>query len=90
MFLKVIARQRPIPVAEPKTVRIGGKVFYELEFDCSYRQISNYFFSFGKDAEIVSPLRIREDFIKKYSEALEIYRSEKDEQADINMEISGI
>lgn len=90
LFLKVIARQRPIPVAEPKTVRIGGKVFYELEFDCSYRQISNYFFSFGNDAEIVSPLRLRERFIDKYSEALGIYRSEKDEQADINMEKSGI
>lgn len=90
LFLKVIARQRPIPVAEPKTVHIGGEVFYELEFDCSYRQISNYFFSFGNDAEIVSPLRLRERFIDKYSEALGIYRSEKDEQADINMEKSGI
>ena len=90
LFLKVIARQRPIPVAEPKTVHIGGEVFFELEFDCSYNQISNYFFSFGKDAEIVSPLRLREKFIEKYSEALNIYRSEKDEQADINMEISGI
>lgn len=83
LFLKVIARQRPIPVAEPKTVHIGGKVFFELEFDCSYRQISNYFFSFGKDAEIVSPLRIREQMIEKYSEALRNYRSEKDVQADI-------
>lgn len=83
LFLKVIARQRPIPVAEPKTVHIGGEVFFELEFDCSYRQISNYFFSFGKDAEIVSPLRIREQMIEKYSEALRNYRSEKDVQADI-------
>lgn len=89
LFLKVIVRQRPIPVAEPKTVHIGGKVFFELEFDCSYRQIRNYFFSFGNDAEIVSPLRLREEFIEKYSEALESYRSEKDEQADINLEISG-
>ncbi len=73
LFLKIIARQRPIPVAEPKIVHIGGEVFFELEFDCSYRQIKNYFFSFGNDAEIVLPLWLREKMYTEYIQAVKSY-----------------
>lgn len=43
-------------------------------FDCSLRQAFNYFFSFGADAEILSPDELRNEFIENYSSALTIYR----------------
>lgn len=42
-------------------------------FDCSTRQAFNYFFSFGSDAEILSPLHLRNDFIQNYTSALKCY-----------------
>lgn len=73
LYLKTISRQRPIPVSEPTEVVHNGKKYYELVFDCSHRQIRNYFFSFGKEAEIISPKSLRDEFIKDYKEAYEQY-----------------
>ena len=42
-------------------------------FFCSEHQIFNYFFSFGKEAEIIKPLNLREKFVKAYNDALNIY-----------------
>lgn len=45
-------------------------------FTCTEYQAINYFFKFGKDAEILSPSDTREKFIKKYREAYEKYLEE--------------
>lgn len=42
-------------------------------FDCSPWQALNYFFSFGKDAQIISPEELKTEFIDAYKEALESY-----------------
>ena len=42
-------------------------------FDCTQLQIYNYFFSFGSDAEIISPVELREKFKRTLREALKIY-----------------
>lgn len=79
LFLKIISHQRPIPVSEPKPIQIDGKVFFDLEFDCSYYQIRNYFFSFGSDAEIISPVWLREKVNKEYCKAIKNYQPSCDE-----------
>ena len=48
-------------------LKSGGQI---LHFRCTYRQIENYFFQFGKDARILSPnkdaLRFREAYLMAY------------------------
>ena len=43
-------------------------------FDCTQQQIFNYFFSFGADAEIISPEYLRNRFKNHLSKALEKYK----------------
>ena len=43
-------------------------------FNCTQKQAFNYFFSFGSNVEIISPSELKEEFIKKYSEALAQYK----------------
>ena len=45
----------------------------EYVFYCTAMQAYYYFFKFGKDAEILSPLDLREDFAQKYLQAAETY-----------------
>ena len=73
LFLKIISHQRPLPVSKPVCAEINGTAYYELRFDCSYYQILNYFFSFGSNAEVISPQPLREMFVKKYRQALQRY-----------------
>lgn len=73
LYLRIIAHQRPIPIDEPKEIIINGTKFYELEFDCSFDQIKNYFFSFGKEAIAISPPDLKESFINRYRDAMENY-----------------
>lgn len=73
LYLKTISHQRPIPIIGPKPISINSKEYYELTFDCSHWQIKNYFFSFGAEAEIISPLWLRKDFLKKYEASVEAY-----------------
>lgn len=73
LYLKIIAHQRPIPMSEPKVVLINNMQYYELEFDCSHQQIRNYFFSFGMEAEVISPQSLRENFSREYQKAIEQY-----------------
>ncbi len=73
LYLKVIAYQRPIPIKEPVQIGIDDKVFYDLTFDCSHQQIRNYFFSFGEEVEIISPLSLREKFMREYKASIERY-----------------
>ena len=42
-------------------------------FDCTQQQIFNYFFSFGADAEIISPEYLRNRFKNTYEKALKQY-----------------
>ena len=77
LFLMIIARQRPIPISKPIAVNIGGKRYYVLEFDCSHRQIHNYFFSYGAEAEIISPEWLRSSFCSGYQRAWEQYWMEQ-------------
>ena len=75
LYLRIISHQRPFPISEPVEVSINGKTFYKLTFDCSYNQIRNYFFSFGADAEIISPPSLRKWFINDYQNALKTYNA---------------
>jgi len=56
----------------PKYVRIEEKNIYV--FDCSLKQIEYYFFKFGKEAEIISPLDLREKFKNDHLEAYKLYK----------------
>ena len=44
-------------------------------FDCTQQQIFNYFFSFGSDAEIISPLHLRNRFLNAHEKALKQYNA---------------
>lgn len=76
LYLQSIVRHRPVPCKTPRMITHNGNKYYELVFDCSYDQIRNYFFSFGAEAEIISPLRLREMFVNDYKKALERYDSD--------------
>lgn len=43
-------------------------------FDCTQQQIFNYFFPFGAEAEIISPIYLRNRFKNTYAKALEKYQ----------------
>ena len=43
-------------------------------FNCTQQQIINYFFSFGKEAEIISPQDLRKRFMETYEKALNKYK----------------
>lgn len=45
----------------------------EYIFKATAFQLKSYFFKFGKDAEILSPPELREEFIEEYTQALKIY-----------------
>lgn len=75
LYLQSIARQRPVPCKAPRSITHNGNKYYELIFDCSYDQIKNYFFSFGKEAIVVSPQILREEIIDRYQLALNAYTS---------------
>ncbi len=74
LYLKVIGRQRPLPCKEPHAIMCNGELYYELEFDCSYYQILNYFFLFGKDAQVIEPEWLRAEITEKYRQALDAYQ----------------
>ena len=61
------------PVADDSrttTDKSGSQTMY---FICTYRQIENYFFKFGKEAKILSPKDAAEMFKNAYKSALETY-----------------
>ena len=45
-----------------------------IKFNCTRRQIRDYFFRFGADAIILSPRELRDDFFNQYLAAEEAYR----------------
>lgn len=74
LYLKYINHQRPVPIKAPEGITINDETFFDLIFDCSQRQIINYFFNFGKDAMVLEPLDLREYFVNKYKDAFDLYR----------------
>lgn len=58
--------QRPTPVS------VSGN---EFTFDCSYNQAMMYFMRLGKDAYIVSPVKLRKDLERYYEESYEAYKN---------------
>ena len=63
------------PVADKtltEELESGGQI---LHFRCTYRQIENYFFQFGKDAKIISPEKYAIKFGEEYKAAYEVYTS---------------
>lgn len=76
MYLTILRnRPRYNNVDRPQPDKDGNVI---LEFDCSERQIENYFYMYGADAYIVQPVSLRERFIQKYTEALQAYASNVD------------
>ena len=54
----------------PTPVKIEDDIYY---FNCSYDQLVLYFFSFGSEALIISPIHLKESLKKKYADALNAY-----------------
>lgn len=56
--------------------------FYDIDsndnhlytFHCTEVQAINYFFKFGRDAEIISPISLRDKFCQRYESALKLYK----------------
>ena len=44
-------------------------------FDCSERQIFNYFFSFGANVQILEPASLRHQFAESYRQAYKLYQN---------------
>ncbi len=68
---ETILHGRPEPVR--RVADSNGNTI--LTFDCTARQISNYFLQFGSDAIILKPRELRDDFIAKYKMAVDAYSS---------------
>ncbi len=47
---------------------------FTMTITASERQITNYFFTFGKEAQIISPESTREWILKRHKEAIEAYK----------------
>jgi len=62
----------------PRIKKISEDNIYEAVV--TNRQIHNYFFDFGADIEIISPLYLREQFITRYQDALSNYQSDHDSE----------
>ncbi len=68
---KTILHLRPIAdSSKTEHLHSGGKI---MHFTCTYRQIENYFFQFGKEAKLISPKKDAERFKSAYKAAYEAY-----------------
>lgn len=56
------------------------ETYTTYSFVCTEVQAINYFFKFGKHAYIVEPIELREKFEKLYSEASNLYESEREKE----------
>ena len=54
----------------PMPERVEKDLYY---FSCTAMQVRNYFLSFGADAEVLEPESLRQEFIRVYREALDLY-----------------
>ena len=66
----VVLSSRPTADGSPESLPDGR---IKLNFFCTLKQITDYFFAFGKEVEIASPVELREVFKERYKNALELY-----------------
>lgn len=52
----------------------GNRIY---EFNCTFEQIRNYFFQFGKEATLIEPAELKEEFYNKYNEAIFLFTPKK-------------
>ncbi len=76
---KAWINQRPKYIGNPETIESGDEKQFVLTFNCSKRQIQNYFFKFGADALITEPEDLRDLFSKMYDKASDLYKNTKEE-----------
>lgn len=69
---KSVQHLRPKYISNPSRNDDGS---FNLNFNCSLRQIKDYFLKFGKDAYIIKPLELRIEFFEFYQEAINAYSS---------------
>lgn len=62
------------PVPELCEELEDGKI--QMTFMCPKAHIKYYFFKFGKDVKIISPVDLARDFYKQYEEALSVYKED--------------
>ena len=62
------------PAAEQELLPDGC---VRMRFCCTLKQASDYFFAFGRDAEILSPLELRQSIAERYKQALNIYAADQ-------------
>lgn len=58
----------------PTAINIEGDIYY---FNCSFDQLSLYFFSFGKEALVISPEYLKNNLKTRYLEAYNSYSLEE-------------
>ncbi len=58
---------RPMHINTEFKLDFNGNRIYE--FNCTFEQIRNYFFQFGKEAIVIEPSELKEEFYNRYNEA---------------------
>ena len=65
-----VLQSRPLFTEKPLKDNSGR---YLLKLNCSAKQARDYFFGFGKEAEIIAPEALRQQFITGYKSASDLY-----------------
>ena len=65
---------RPVVSEEPSPSHNGNQIY---KFNCTKEQIRNYFFQFGKEAIILTPQELRNEFLWRYKEASNEYECQQ-------------
>lgn len=72
-MLEIILHNRPFKLdIKPEIIENDGKK-YIYTFKSTFFSVKTYFFSFGKECEILYPEELKEEFKKSYAAALKIY-----------------
>ena len=74
----VMSFMRP-PYVKLQKCSNGG---YDMIFNCTERQIMNYFRKFGNEIEVLEPRELREEFKSFFAEAHEMYNNSKGNNDD--------
>ena len=67
-WFKKIYLHRPLPV------KVEEDLYY---FDCSHSQVLNYFKKFGANAQILEPIKLKENMSNFYKSAYRLYKHKK-------------
>ena len=79
LYLQKKSHNRPIPIEEPK--QTVDKLYYDLKFDCSHRQLELYFEQFGKDVTVIKPEKLVKKFKSFFKKA---YQNSEESIDEIN------